>query len=59
MSLNLENAVVVVTGASSGIGQATAEAFARRGSRLVLAARNGEALDKVVHAQQHLRPSKE
>lgn len=47
MSINLENAVVVITGASSGIGQATAEAFARRGSRLVLAARNGEALEKV------------
>lgn len=47
MSINLENAVVVITGASSGIGQAAAEAFARRGSRLVLAARNGEALEKV------------
>ncbi|TCU09631.1 SDR family oxidoreductase [Rhizobium sullae] len=50
MSLDLNNAVVVITGASSGIGQATAEAFARRGSKVVLAARNGDALDKVTQA---------
>lgn len=36
--------VVVITGASSGIGRATAIAFARRQSSLVLAARNEQAL---------------
>jgi short-subunit dehydrogenase len=39
--------VVVITGASSGIGQATAEAFARTGARLVIAARNAVALQAV------------
>lgn len=43
-----ESRRVVITGASSGIGAATAEAFARRGARLVLAARGGQGLDDVV-----------
>ncbi|KXU33327.1 short-chain dehydrogenase [Sphingobium sp. 22B] len=38
---------IVITGASSGIGQATAQAFAARGGKLVLAARDGEALEAV------------
>lgn len=40
----LKEQVIVITGASSGIGLATALAAADRGARLVLASRNEEAL---------------
>jgi short-subunit dehydrogenase len=39
--------VVVITGASSGIGRATARAHARRRARLVLAGRNRDSLEQV------------
>ena len=49
MPERLNDQVVVITGASSGIGRAAAHAFARRGARLVVAARRAERLQEVVH----------
>lgn len=43
----VQDQVIVITGASSGIGLTTARMAARRGAKLVLAARNGDALQKL------------
>ncbi|MGP3534709.1 SDR family NAD(P)-dependent oxidoreductase [Microbacterium sp. RD1] len=43
--MRLPDRVVVIPGGSRGIGRATAIAFARRGARLVLAARGSQALE--------------
>ncbi|MFD2247508.1 SDR family oxidoreductase [Pontibacter ruber] len=44
----IEEQVIVITGASSGIGLTTAQAAAKRGAKLVLAARNEGALSEIV-----------
>lgn len=46
---NLDEQVVVITGATSGIGLTTARMAAERGAKLVLAARNEDALIKLVN----------
>src|SRR5215216_4107296 len=45
----IEEQVIVLTGATSGIGLCTAHMAAERGARLVLAARNEEALAQLCH----------
>ncbi len=41
----MQDKIIIITGASSGIGEALARRFAREGSKLVLAARRIERLD--------------
>jgi short-subunit dehydrogenase len=50
----LRGKVVVITGASSGLGRETALQLARGGCRLVLAARRGDDLDEVARACREL-----
>lgn len=50
MEPQTQGRVVVITGASSGIGRATALAFARQGARLVLAVRRTQKLEEAARA---------
>lgn len=50
MDLRLAGKVVLITGASRGIGLATARVFAQEGCRLVLGARNADALTEAAEA---------
>ncbi len=45
---NIEDKIVVITGASSGIGESTAKLLAQQGARVVLGARRIDRIDAVV-----------
>src|SRR4051812_18350065 len=45
--MNLKDKVIVITGASSGIGKELAFQCAAKGAKVVVAARNKEALEEV------------
>jgi short-subunit dehydrogenase len=47
--MDIKNKVVIVTGASEGIGRATAELLAREGARVVLAARQDAKIAELAH----------
>jgi short-subunit dehydrogenase len=44
---SIKNKIVLVTGASSGIGEATAIEFAKKGARIALIARDNQKLEKI------------
>ena len=50
MTEHLDGTVALVTGASSGIGEATAKALSRHGASVVVAARRKDRLDALVEA---------
>ena len=44
MENNIQNKVIVITGASSGLGEETAKYLAKKGARVVLGARRADKL---------------
>jgi NADP-dependent 3-hydroxy acid dehydrogenase YdfG len=48
MKTNIENKVILITGASSGIGEATARLLGGKGARVLLGARRTGHLEKIV-----------
>ena len=45
--MNINGCLVLITGASSGVGAAAAKAIARRGGQVLLVARTKTALERV------------
>ena len=55
MKSHFHNKVVIVTGASSGIGKETALAFGRAGARVIMVARRGEMLRQIASENPQLQ----
>ena len=53
--MNFRNKVVVITGASSGIGEASAIKFAKKNAKVVLVARRKEKLLQVQKKFQNIQ----
>ena len=53
----MKNKVIIITGASSGIGKALAFALAKKGNKLVLAGRNKEKLNAVLQKMNEVNIS--
>jgi 2-dehydro-3-deoxy-D-gluconate 5-dehydrogenase len=56
VDLSLAGHVIVVTGASRGLGQATAEALADEGATVVAVARSTDALDRLAATRETIVP---
>ena len=50
MDLQIKGKVAIVTGASTGIGEAVAREFAKNDVKVILTARGAESLDRAVNA---------
>ena len=50
--MSVKNKVIVITGASSGIGEASAKLLASHGAKVVLGARREQRLQKLAHKIQ-------
>jgi len=50
---NIESKVVVITGASGGLGASTARLLAEHGATIVLGARRKDRIDQVVDIPNH------
>ena len=53
--MDIKDKYIVLTGASGGIGQATAHALAKRGANLVLVARNTQKLEALRRSPRSFR----